>query len=124
MKLTSLLFIVSTAVLLTSLLAFPSTHASSETVGQGREGVIPIQSANNVLCEGCEVVIGLAEAFVTRNSTVDDLEKFLDLVCPFLQPDYRIVCPMMIKAFGQEIVDLLIERENPTHICTDFFHLC
>ncbi len=52
-----------------------------------------------------------------QNTTVTEFEHFVEKFCKYLDPQIQPVCPLLIEQVGQEVIDVLIERENPTVVC-------
>jgi hypothetical protein len=76
----------------------------------------PIKT-NESLCSGCKFLITVVESFIAQNSTIGFIEKEIKLVCPYLQREYRDVCPLLIDQMAPEIVQVLLTRENPEVVC-------
>eukprot|EP00762_Andalucia_godoyi_P002373 ANDGO_02749.mRNA.1 hypothetical protein DICPUDRAFT_57722 len=82
--------------------------APEESVDGGSDG----------LCHPCEDLVTLLESFVTASTTETDIEKFVDLVCPFIPKADQAVCPAMIAQMAPIILESLVRKENPTVVCT------
>jgi len=67
-------------------------------------------------CTGCEYVIGFVENWVSSNSSVTQIEQYLDAICPYI-PDYSTQCTQVIAQEVPFIVQQLEDQETPAAIC-------
>ncbi|KAL9653526.1 hypothetical protein ABK040_012553 [Willaertia magna] len=74
-------------------------------------------------CYGCVLFVELIESFINTTTTVNEVIKIATKICPYLDPEIRAVCPLLIEQMGPEIVEVILERENPQVVCTTL-HFC
>eukprot|EP00691_Histiona_aroides_P000739 EC850196.1.p1 GENE.EC850196.1~~EC850196.1.p1 ORF type:complete len:156 (+),score=52.41 EC850196.1:55-522(+) len=83
-----------------------------------REEAMVKKSGNDtLLCEGCELLVGLLETELTTNSTEEDVFKLIDKICPYIPKQYVDVCPYMVEQMGPIVLYALVHRMNPTTVC-------
>jgi len=68
-------------------------------------------------CALCEYVIGAVENWVEQNSTVSEIEQYLQQLCSFV-PAFGQVCDQIADEGVDAIVSYLQNNENPQQVCT------
>jgi len=68
-------------------------------------------------CSDCQLLVTFVENWSLNNATADQIEQYLDTLCPFL-PDYTQQCEQIVNSYIPQILAYLEADENPTTICT------
>jgi len=69
-------------------------------------------------CSVCEFVMGYVETQLANNNTEQNIEKVLDDVCQIVPSAFRAQCVSLINQYTQQLIQLLLNQESPTVICT------
>jgi len=68
-------------------------------------------------CALCEFVVQTVEGFVTSNSSEAQILNFLNRACTLLPDPYSGQCLQIVAAKGPELIQWIIEKENPQLLC-------
>uniref|UniRef100_A0A7S1KPC7 Saposin B-type domain-containing protein n=1 Tax=Percolomonas cosmopolitus TaxID=63605 RepID=A0A7S1KPC7_9EUKA len=74
-------------------------------------------------CTSCVIVITILEDFISSNTSLEYIIETASKICPYLDEDIRVVCPLMIREMTPEVIGAFLERENPVEVCS-MMHLC
>lgn len=97
--------------IITLLVKFETPDKVCEQIGLCKK-----QITNTVECEGCKFIVNKIEQWIESGKTIEEIEKYVDKIC-FLFPKYNDTCAKFIDVGIKEIVELLIEFEDPETIC-------
>jgi len=73
--------------------------------------------AQSIECQVCEFAIGWVEGQLEDNATEEDVRNLLDSVCDLIGP-FKDSCVQMINDNLDQIVQLIINEENPQTVCS------
>ncbi|KAK3744542.1 hypothetical protein RRG08_056678 [Elysia crispata] len=76
------------------------------------------QDSDGELCELCKYLVNYIDEYLQKNSTEEQIEKFLDNVCSILPSELNQTCRNLIEQYGPALVKLLVQGLDPTHACT------
>eukprot|EP00689_Sawyeria_marylandensis_P002640 EC824265.1.p1 GENE.EC824265.1~~EC824265.1.p1 ORF type:complete len:215 (+),score=76.27 EC824265.1:53-697(+) len=76
---------------------------------------------NENACDICKYIIFQLEDFV--NKSEPEIEKELIKVCSHLPAPYETICDTVVLMYGHQIIQLLLQKEDPKTICKQL-HLC
>lgn len=75
-------------------------------------------------CVICEFFINVLEKFINQNSTIPEIERWMQYVCDHAMPvPVRNECSSFVATYGDLILSLLINNVPPQKVCT-FMGLC
>eukprot|EP00051_Salpingoeca_urceolata_P017872 m.246697 g.246697 ORF g.246697 m.246697 type:complete len:217 (+) comp19068_c1_seq1:1142-1792(+) len=74
---------------------------------------------NGVECVLCEFVMNEVDKELGKNSTEAEIEKVLDDVCEHLPKSLQGGCESLVKAYGPEIVKLILQGLNADQVCKE-----
>ncbi|XP_051504691.1 prosaposin-like isoform X2 [Myxocyprinus asiaticus] len=74
-------------------------------------------------CAICEYVIKEVEAMLEGQTSEEEIVQVVEKVCDILPSTLTAQCKDLIEAYGQAIIDLLVQEADPKTICT-FLGLC
>jgi hypothetical protein len=112
MRTSSLFLILTTFVLLWPLVI------QTREITESTPAPLDANGGNIDLCNGCIIVVRLIEGFLEQNSTIHYVEEQVKRVCVYMRDEYRAVCGKMIEQMTPEIIQILIQRENPKVVCS------
>eukprot|EP01120_Amphizonella_sp_Union-15-10_P013573 TRINITY_DN630_c0_g2_i1.p1 TRINITY_DN630_c0_g2~~TRINITY_DN630_c0_g2_i1.p1 ORF type:complete len:262 (+),score=51.39 TRINITY_DN630_c0_g2_i1:94-879(+) len=69
-------------------------------------------------CEICTFIVNYVESFASQNRTTEVIEKALDEVCGVLPDLFRAECDGYVAKYTPQIVQLILNEEDPTTVCT------
>jgi saposin len=69
-------------------------------------------------CAVCEWVMAELEQLVSSNSTETEIIDALEKVCTYLPSSIQSACDDLVAMYGPEILQLLVNKEDPATICT------
>ncbi|KAL9645973.1 hypothetical protein ABK040_001080 [Willaertia magna] len=79
---------------------------------------LAVQQAQLDLCSSCELVISVADNWLTSNQTEAQVTKVLDLVCDYVPSGLQSQCLALVNQYEQQLVQLFIaEVFNPQTVC-------
>ncbi|KAN0055490.1 hypothetical protein ACTA71_008603 [Dictyostelium dimigraforme] len=73
-------------------------------------------------CFVCNEIVTIAEDYVEKNSSIVFVETELEKVCKYTG-QYQATCDSLITNYGEELVQLLINKEPSSKVC-DQIGLC
>jgi saposin len=77
-----------------------------------------------IVCDVCKLIVGYAEDYLTKNSTIADITKFLNTsVCGKLPSFLSAECAALVDEYAPELAQHIIRGESPVQACTEV-HLC
>jgi saposin len=69
------------------------------------------------VCAVCELVVQVAESYVTNNATDQQIEAKLDAVCGDLPSPYNGECTLIVNAYLPQIIAWIQNNESPATLC-------
>eukprot|EP00003_Mantamonas_plastica_P025549 TRINITY_DN5029_c0_g2_i2.p2 TRINITY_DN5029_c0_g2~~TRINITY_DN5029_c0_g2_i2.p2 ORF type:complete len:471 (-),score=146.41 TRINITY_DN5029_c0_g2_i2:236-1648(-) len=69
-------------------------------------------------CAICEFIMDKLETLISNNSTEQEIIAAVEKVCGFLPKTIRSECDSLVETYGQQIINMLLQKENPQTICT------
>ncbi|KAJ4459565.1 putative Proactivator polypeptide [Paratrimastix pyriformis] len=69
-------------------------------------------------CTVCQFIMSELESFLTQAKTEEEIVKAVEQVCSRLPGFIQGPCHDLIEQYGPEIIQLLVDKENPQTICT------
>jgi saposin len=79
---------------------------------------VPMSVSGTVECSICELVMTEVEKLLAGNTTEAQVEKVLDEVCDILPKEIQGLCTDLINQYYPTLVQLLVNKESPSAICT------
>jgi saposin len=73
---------------------------------------------SNDLCSGCEALVGFVESWASNGAAEDKILAAIEGVCNILPSSVRATCQNYIAQNGATIIADIINKENPTTLCT------
>ena len=75
-------------------------------------------------CTVCTLIVQFAEQELTQNSTVSEIEKFLeDKVCGLLPSFLKDPCDSLVEQYGPQLAQDIQKDQPPSKVCGEV-HLC
>ncbi|XP_051945869.1 prosaposin isoform X1 [Xyrauchen texanus] len=100
---------------------FPATKLETPIIGKPAKKMIRVRDSPQ--CAICEYVIKEVEAMVEGQSSEQEIMQVVEKVCDILPSTLTAQCKDLIEAYGQAIIELLVQEADPKTICT-FLGLC
>jgi len=69
-------------------------------------------------CTICTYLVGIAENWIASNATETRILGIFETACAILPGNSKYTCRAIIDQYGRELIQLLINEENPTQVCT------
>lgn len=76
-------------------------------------------SVKGTECDLCEYFVGVAEQKLSSNATETEVEHYLDVVCDDVFGSYAKMCETLVAQYYPELVQYLMNKENPTVVCDE-----
>eukprot|EP01097_Dermamoeba_algensis_P006009 TRINITY_DN3786_c0_g1_i1.p1 TRINITY_DN3786_c0_g1~~TRINITY_DN3786_c0_g1_i1.p1 ORF type:complete len:388 (-),score=76.32 TRINITY_DN3786_c0_g1_i1:101-1264(-) len=76
-----------------------------------------LKVSNAVTCPICEYLVGLAEKWIAENATEQRIFNLFETACNILPGDSKYVCRAAVEQYGKQIIQLLINNEDPQKVC-------
>jgi len=73
----------------------------------------------NDLCAGCEALVTFVENWASSGATEDKILAAIEGVCNILPSSVRATCQNYIAQNGATIITDILNKENPTTLCTE-----
>jgi len=96
----------------------------NETVVCGQLGLcsakVPVKvppKAPQDQCSTCTTIIGFIESWVEQNSSITQIEAYLDAFCALLPDNYQTMCEQIIQTELPAIIAYIEADEDPDTIC-------
>jgi len=93
------------------------SNSSSKLI---KKPILPLKKVeDNSSCAQCLNIVAIAENFVSEDTTEQEIEILLETLCS-LFPDNatRSECDSLIETFTPEAIQLIIQNEPPSVVCT------
>ncbi|KAJ5071081.1 hypothetical protein M0811_10565 [Anaeramoeba ignava] len=78
-----------------------------------------MKAPKGIECTVCEWIMEQVEAFISENTTEQEIEQFLENVCNMLPSPINTICDGLIEQYIPVIVQLLVNDFPPDQICTE-----
>ena len=95
----------------------PSFKRVNSTCTLDQPGSSSTSVRNTVECTLCKYILQYVNVFVTNNSTEQEVEKALEVVCSILPSQYHTQCSTFVKQYGPVLVELIAELDDPNVVC-------
>jgi len=69
-------------------------------------------------CSECELVVGVVEGWVETNTSLTDIQNYLDALCSTIFAPYKDSCEAIANEGLEQIVAWLQANETPEEVCT------
>jgi saposin len=74
-------------------------------------------------CTLCKYVLSYVNLLIKNNSTEQEFEKALEVVCSILPSTYHSKCGEFVKTYGPILAELIAELDDPNVVC-EWLGLC
>jgi len=74
-------------------------------------------------CTLCKYVLNFINLLITSNSSEEEIEKALGLVCVILPAHYHTQCSNFVHQYGPIITELIAELDDPNVVC-EWLSMC
>lgn len=75
-----------------------------------------IQAKPAIYCEGCQLLVGAIEKWISSNATETMIEKNIQQLCKLL-PKYDQTCIMIVNVGIHRIIEYIVNLKTPSEIC-------
>ncbi|KAI7805659.1 lysosomal cofactor/neurotrophic factor prosaposin [Triplophysa rosa] len=100
---------------------FPATKLEKPAVGKPAKDMRRVRDSPQ--CAICEFVMNELESMVQDHTSEQEIVQAVEKVCDILPSTLTAQCKDLIEAYGQAIIELLVQEADPKTICT-FLSLC
>ncbi|KAM6956206.1 prosaposin [Aplochiton taeniatus] len=77
-----------------------------------------VRARDSPQCAICEFVMKEVESMLEDESTEEDVIHAVEKVCIVLPASLSVQCKDLVEAYGQAIIELLVQQADPKTICT------
>uniref|UniRef100_A0A674EVK7 Prosaposin n=1 Tax=Salmo trutta TaxID=8032 RepID=A0A674EVK7_SALTR len=77
-----------------------------------------VRARDSAQCAVCEFVMKEMESMLEDEKTEQDVVRAVEKVCSVLPSSLSVQCKDLIEAYGQAIIELLVQEADPKTICT------
>jgi len=74
--------------------------------------------SNGQTCSTCEYLVGIVENYLNQQSTEQEIETAIEVLCQYLPASYEATCDAFIEAGVPQVIEWINQYENTTVVCT------
>jgi len=74
-------------------------------------------------CAICQQIVSFVENWVENNSSIADIEQYLEIVCTLAPDTWQQPCDALVDYGVEEVIEWIQENENATTLCSQL-NLC